>query len=360
MKFLCLLSPTKTLAEKSCKEFTSSSSKIAALSKPRSILLERAKELKQSEIKSMMKLSDSLAKLNHERYQSFEDQPTYPAGWLFDGPSFQKLNIRDFTEEELDRLDSSLCILSGLYGVLRPKDPMQPYRLEMGTRLEVDGSKNLYEFWKQHGLTKQVAQIASIEKRCILNCASQEYSKVIDFAELREEEVQVVDVVFQAANGGRMASVFAKQARGMFVRYIAKTNPTSLKALQGFTGDGHFVFASQSDDKMVFERHATPQSDGDEALWNGDVAAKPAAAKKKAPAKQKSMKSAAAKMDTIPVAGKSTTEAAAKKKASANKKATNAAAAKKNTETNNTATRKRERVKQAEKQAPPGKARRTR
>ena len=102
MKFLCLLSPTKTLAEKSCKEFTSTStSAIAALSKPRSILLERAKELKQSEIKSMMKLSDSLAKLNYDRYQSFADQPMYPAGWLFDGPSFQKLNIQDFSDEEL-------------------------------------------------------------------------------------------------------------------------------------------------------------------------------------------------------------------------------------------------------------------
>ncbi|KAL3939038.1 MAG: hypothetical protein SGBAC_006164 [Bacillariaceae sp.] len=318
MKFLCLLSPTKALAEKSCKEFTASSNhKIAALAKPRSILLERAQELKQSEIKSMMKLSDSLAKLNYDRYQTFENQPTYPAGWLFDGPSFQKLNIHDFSDEELDRLDSSLCILSGLYGFLRPKDPMQPYRLEMGTRLAVnDETKNLYEFWKQHGLTKQVAEFAASEedeKRCILNCASQEYSKVLDFAELRgkENDLQVVDVVFQAANGGRMASVFAKQARGMFVRYVAKANPTSLESLQGFTGDGHYVFASQSDDKVVFERHATPQSDGDEALWGGTVATttKPVAGTKstaptkkakKVPAKKKAKSASLAKKDSKP------------------------------------------------------------
>lgn len=303
MKFLCLLSPTKALAEKSCKEFTSSSthSAIAALSKPRSILLERAQELKQSEIKSMMKLSDSLAKLNYDRYQSFAEQPTYPAGWLFDGPSFQKLNVHDFSDEELDRLDSSLCILSGLYGFLRPKDPMQPYRLEMGTRLEVDGSKNLYEFWKEHSLTKQVAELASNEKSCILNCASQEYSKVIDFKELRKEGLQVVDVVFQAANGGRMASVYAKQARGMFVRYVAKENPMSMEALQGFTGDGHYVFASQSDEnKLVFERHATPQSEGDEALWGG--ATKTKATKKKATVAKKATKSAlsAKKKDAKP------------------------------------------------------------
>ncbi|CAJ1943589.1 unnamed protein product [Cylindrotheca closterium] len=349
MKFLCLLSPTKALAEKSCKEFTSSSSsssKIAALSKPRSILLERAKELKQSEIKSMMKLSDTLAKLNYDRYQNFEDQPKYPAGWLFDGPSFQKLNLHDFSDDELDRLDSSLCILSGFYGLLRPKDPMQPYRLEMGTKLAVDGSKNLYEFWKQHGLTKQVAELAAAaatdgsnnERRCILNCASQEYSKVLDFRQLQEEEsLQVVDVVFQAANGGRMASVYAKQARGMFVRYIAKANPTSLEALQCFTGDGHYVFASQSDDNntLVFERHASPQSEGDDALWNGGgvIGTKPtktkAATKKTTAAILNSMSgtgTAASKKDVKPNTTKSATTKTAP---AAKKKATSGAAASK-------------------------------
>ena len=183
---------------------------------------------------------------------------------------------------------------------------MQPYRLEMGTKLEVDGSKNLYEFWKEHGLTKQVAELASSEQRCILNCASQEYSKVLDFKELRNEGLQVVDIVFQGANGGRMASVFAKQARGMFVRYVAKAKPSSIEALQGFTGDGHFVFASQSDDtKLVFERHATPQSEGDEALWGGatntKAETKSAASQKKAPASKKATKGvSSAKKDAKP------------------------------------------------------------
>jgi cytoplasmic iron level regulating protein YaaA (DUF328/UPF0246 family) len=276
MKFLCLLSPTKALAEKSCKELTKSSSlpaPIAALSRPRSILIQRAQELKKAELKSLMKLSDNLAELNYQRYQNFNEQPQYQAGWLFDGPSFQKLNINDFSKTELDRLDSSLCILSGLYGFLRPSDPMQPYRLEMGTRLSIDGdAKNLYEFWSQYELTKQVATFASsieTRKRCILNCASQEYSKVLNFDELRDEGLQVLDIVFQASNGGRMASVYAKQARGMFVRFVAKANPSTLEELQQFTGDGHYAFASQTDDKMIFERHATAQGEGDESLWNG-------------------------------------------------------------------------------------------
>jgi cytoplasmic iron level regulating protein YaaA (DUF328/UPF0246 family) len=278
MKFMCLLSPTKALAEKSCKELTKSSSlpitPIAALSRPRSILIQRAQELKKAEVKSLMKLSDNLAELNYQRYQNFNEQPQYQAGWLFDGPSFQKLNIKDFSQTELEMLDSSLCILSGLYGFLRPSDPMQPYRLEMGTRLSIDGgAKNLYEFWNQHELTKQVATFASSEttKRCILNCASQEYSKVLNFDELRDEGLQVLDIVFQASNGGRMASVYAKQARGMFVRFVAKANPSTLEELQQFTGDGHYAFASQTDDKMIFERHATAQGEGDESLWNGGV-----------------------------------------------------------------------------------------
>jgi cytoplasmic iron level regulating protein YaaA (DUF328/UPF0246 family) len=296
MKFLCLLSPTKALAEKSCKELTKSSSlpaPIAALSRPRSILIQRAQELKKAELKSLMKLSDNLAELNHQRYQNFNEQLQYQAGWLFDGPSFQKLNINDLSKTELDRLDSSLCILSGLYGFLRPSDPMQPYRLEMGTRLSIDGggAKNLYEFWNQHELTKQVATLASSEttKRCILNCASQEYSKVLNFDELRNEGLQVLDIVFQASNGGRMASVYAKQARGMFVRFVAKANPSTLEELQQFTGDGHYAFASQTDDKMIFERHATAQGEGDESLWNGGES--------KASTKKKTAKGAAKKTE---------------------------------------------------------------
>lgn len=284
MKFLCLLSPTKSLAEKSCKELSKSAhhiSPIAALSNPRSILIQRAEELKKSELKSLMKLSDNLADLNYQRFQNFEDQPQYPAGWLFDGPSFQKLNIKDFDKKELDRLDSSLCILSGLYGFLRPSDPMQPYRMEMGTRLSIDEeTKNLYEFWKRHELTKHVSMLAlpssddTSTNRCILNCASQEYSKVLNFDELRADHgVKVLDVVFQAANGGRMASVYAKQARGMFVRFVAKANPSTLEELQEFTGDGHYVFASQTEDnQLIFERHATPQGKGDESRWaNGET-----------------------------------------------------------------------------------------
>eukprot|EP00980_Cylindrotheca_fusiformis_P012321 scaffold3015_cov122-Cylindrotheca_fusiformis.AAC.16 len=298
MKFLCLLSPTKTLAEKSCKEYSKNSNSLSSsstssiivdslLSHPRSILLQRVQELNKSELKSIMKLSDNLAELNYQRYQEFQKQPQYPAGWLFDGPSFQKLNIYDFNQEQLNRLNSCLIILSGLYGFLRPSDPMQPYRLEMGTKLSVpipngdDGTttttttvNNLYSFWNHYDLTEKVSALAEKDGgRCILNCASLEYSKVLNLDQMRNKNnLQVLDVVFQAAANGRMASVHAKQARGMFVRFVAKANPTSLKELEQFTGDGHYTFVhTDKTNQLIFERHDTALGDGDETLWNGNV-----------------------------------------------------------------------------------------
>jgi hypothetical protein len=274
MKFLCLLSPTKQLAEKSCpkllpKNVSLLPTRVKALESPRSVLLKRMQQLSENELKTMMGLSDKLAVLNFQRYQNFEEQPYFEAGRLFDGPSFKKLNIDDFSESELNRLDSSLCILSGLYGILMPRDPMQPYRLEMGTRLRVDDVQTLYQFWQKHSLTQQIVKLG--HGRCILNCASQEYSKVVQFEELRSEGVQTIDIVFQANKGGRVASVYAKQARGLFVRFVAKANPSNFDDLQQFTGDGHYLFASKSNGKIIFERYAEAQGAGDDALWNTDA-----------------------------------------------------------------------------------------
>ena len=212
MKFCVLLSPTKAFAEKSSYAVASSVTS-SPLIKPRSILLEAAKKLSKAELKKLMGLSDVLADLNYKRFLNFEEQQNYKPGYLFDGPSFKKLDIHSLNEEELERLDSSLCILSGLYGALKPvSDVMQPYRLEMGTKMAVDQNKNLYQFWEQHGLTQHVATLA--KEKIILNCASNEYSKVLNFEDLRTSN-EVFDIVFQASSG-RLASVYAKQARGLF------------------------------------------------------------------------------------------------------------------------------------------------
>jgi len=193
--------------------------------------------------------------LNYYRFQTFEEQEEHPAAYLFDGPAFRSLNIDDFSEDELSRLQESLCILSGCYGILRPLDGIKQYRLEMGSRLNVDGCKNLYEFWAKEHLTEEITKLAR-ENSChtILNCASQEYSKVVDFDELRNS-FNVVDCVFKGPNNGSLASVFGKQARGSMARFVAKKNPQTILDLQEFC-EGGMVFSSKysTPSSLTFER----------------------------------------------------------------------------------------------------------
>mmetsp|Transcript_39592 Transcript_39592/g.64203 ORF Transcript_39592/g.64203 Transcript_39592/m.64203 type:complete len:252 (+) Transcript_39592:2687-3442(+) len=212
-----------------------------------------------------MGISQKLVDMNYERFQGFQAQKETEAGYAFDGPSFKCLNINDFNKQELDSLQRQLCILSGLYGYLRPLDLMRPYRLEMGTKLDVDGCSNLYEFWAKHNLAQHIATIAKKENiKIILNCASQEYSKAVDFDVLRENGLQVVNCVFKSASG-RMASVYAKQARGMMVRFVAKNEPSSLEELESFMGTtGHFKYVSTDETSIVFERQSNPVSGGDD------------------------------------------------------------------------------------------------
>ncbi len=275
---LCLLSPTKTLAEATCPRLLAGTHPENALAGPRAMLLKRCQALKKSDIKSSMKISDALAELNYKRFQGFEAQPVYSAGFLFDGPAFQKLHVKDFTKEQLAKLNHSLCILSGLYGFLRPDEGMQPYRLEMGTKLAVDGVQNLYQFWAKHGLTAAIAAFAKDQQaEIVLNCASQEYSKAVDFDQLRESGLNVVDVTFKAA-GGRLASVYGKQARGMMVRFVAKKNPSKIEDLHAFTGDGHFQYNAKvsTSTNLVFERHMKPVGPGDdEAVGMAPISPKP-------------------------------------------------------------------------------------
>jgi len=274
---LCLLSPTKTLAEATCAAVASKALPSPVLSGPSDVLVARCQQLGRGDVKRLMGLSDNLAELNHTRFQGFRGQKRYPAADLFDGPSFKGLSVETMSQQERERLDKSLCILSGLYGFLRPTDEMQPYRLEMGTKLDVDGEPNLYKFWAKHGLTDTLAAEAKKNKvHTIINAASQEYAKVVDFELLREKHgLQVVEANF-TAHSGRMAAVYAKQARGQLVRFVVKTKATSIKDLESFSGkDGHFKFnaAQSTPAKIVFERFTEPVTGGDEAFFGSSARA---------------------------------------------------------------------------------------
>mmetsp|Transcript_8555 Transcript_8555/g.11114 ORF Transcript_8555/g.11114 Transcript_8555/m.11114 type:complete len:334 (+) Transcript_8555:158-1159(+) len=267
---LCLLSPAKSLRESTASlvsTFRKSEvqKKIKVnVSKPlldseSHVLVGEVQKLKKSQLKTLLGVSDSINDLNFKRYQDFDSQSEYIASFLYDGPAYKGLNALEMNAQDLACLDKSLCILSGLYGFVRPFDIIQPYRLDMGKKVQVEGCKNLYEFWKSHDITTSVAQLAQKNSASIvLNCASQEYSKVLDFDQLQSKHgLKVVHCVFKA-HTGRLGSFFAKQARGMMVRYVATTGAKCLEDLHQFQGDGHYRFSNSDSDEssIVFLRYA--------------------------------------------------------------------------------------------------------
>ncbi|MAT89862.1 MAG: hypothetical protein CMC35_04140 [Flavobacteriaceae bacterium] len=194
----------------------------------------------KKELKSLMSISEKLADLNYQRYKGFttpfDKKNARPAIYAFSGDVYQGLDAYTLPVEKLDRLQDSLRILSGLYGVLRPLDLMQPYRLEMGTDLHIQRKKNLYEFW---GTRLTVALNDELEDdEVFLNLASNEYFKVLQPERLK---VPVISPVFKDFKNGKLKiiSFFAKKARGSMVRYIVDQDITTQNELLGFDYDGY-------------------------------------------------------------------------------------------------------------------------
>ncbi len=191
--------------------------------------------LSKNEIAKLMSISDKLADLNYTRYQDFEEQHdkknSRPAMYAFNGDVYNGLDAYSIPSEKLDRLQDSLRILSGLYGILRPLDLMQPYRLEMGTDFGIEREKNLYEVW-QEKVTNQLNDELE-EDELFLNLASNEYFKAVNTKKLKTE---VISPVFKDFKNGKLKiiSFFAKKARGAMVRYIIDTDAKSLEDIKGF------------------------------------------------------------------------------------------------------------------------------
>ena len=188
----------------------------------------------------LMGISDQLAELNWQRNQEFSlpftAENARPAVFAFNGDVYQGLDAYSLKESQYDKLQDSLRILSGLYGMLRPLDLIQPYRLEMGTKLTVGRKKNLYEFWKKtltEHLNKELA-----EGELLVNLASNEYFSALDAKSLK---VPVITPVFKDWNKDklRVISFFAKKARGGMVRYILDSGAESLEDLKGFDYEGY-------------------------------------------------------------------------------------------------------------------------
>ena len=195
---------------------------------------------KPKALAKLMSISDNLAELNWERNQQFSTpfspENARPAMYAFNGDVYQGLDAYTIPEDKLDGLQDTLRILSGLYGILRPLDLVQPYRLEMGTQLKVARKKNLYEFWKKQ-LTQHINEELE-EGELFVNLASNEYFGAIDEKLLKTEVITPIFKDWKNDNL-KVISFFAKKARGSMVRYILDSDAQTLDDIKGFNYDGY-------------------------------------------------------------------------------------------------------------------------
>jgi len=221
-------------------------------------LVVRARNLSRSALAQTMKLSDTLAELNYQRYQTFKTPFTLAnakqAALVFNGDTYVGLDAKTLSERDLIFAQDHLRILSGLYGLLRPLDLIQPYRLEMGAKFQPPHAANLYEFWGDT-LGDEINAIVTAQGHCcVVNCASKEYFKAVKPKKLA---VPVITPVFKEVkdNQARVIGLFAKQARGMMARYIIVNRLKSCEDLKSFKSGGYTYREDLSEEfSWVFTR----------------------------------------------------------------------------------------------------------
>jgi len=224
-------------------------------------LIEVLKTQSPQQISSLMKLSDKLSGLNVARYEAwspkFTAKNSKQAALAFNGDVYEGLNAKTLSEPDLQWAQAHVCILSGLYGVLRPLDWMQPYRLEMGTALATARGKNLYQFWGSEISNYLNERAAADASPVVVNLASEEYFKVVDRKALKP---RVVTCVFQELKAGqyKIISFMAKRARGLMVRYAVEKKLNSVKKLESFDLEGYVFSPDVSEhDRLVFRRQSS-------------------------------------------------------------------------------------------------------
>jgi cytoplasmic iron level regulating protein YaaA (DUF328/UPF0246 family) len=251
-----LISPAKSLdfetpahiKTATMPQFTAQSAELIDVLKPKTA----------GDIAALMDLSGPLAELNAARYAAWSPKPTaknsLPAVLAFNGDVYGGLDARSLGAKDLAWAQDHVAILSGLYGVLRPLDRLQPYRLEMGTALRNPRGKNLYEFWGDTLAEHLNGLVATDKSPVIVNLASQEYFRAVKREALRP---RVVECVFEDWKGGRykVISFFAKRARGLMLRHAIKHRLRNPRGLTSFVAEGYgFADAVSEPDRLVFRR----------------------------------------------------------------------------------------------------------
>jgi cytoplasmic iron level regulating protein YaaA (DUF328/UPF0246 family) len=253
---LVLLSPAKSLDWSPIAKWIDPTK--PELAKESKVLAGVMKEKSPQELRAMMKLSEKLATLNHERFQAMTSEPDAkrdrPAAMAFNGDVYKGLEARTLEARELKWSQQHVVILSGLYGALRPLDLIEPYRLEMGTRLETTRGESLYDYWGD-SVTKLISErLEESGSEVVLNLASNEYSRSVHVKKL---SVPVITPVFQEVSEGKhkVISFFAKRARGAMARHIIDKRIENVEDIKRFKGgDYKFEESLSSQQTWVFTR----------------------------------------------------------------------------------------------------------
>ncbi|MBE0650347.1 MAG: peroxide stress protein YaaA [Bacteroidales bacterium] len=244
---LIILSPAKTMDslksavgfETTLPEYLKFAEQLAAILKMKS----------PGELSNLMKINPEIAQLTFERFQQWgtvnNKENAIPAIFSYIGEAFRGLDAESFSEKDLFFAQTHLRILSGLYGILRPLDLIQPYRLEMALKISTGSAKNLYDFWKKL-ITKSLKKSMDVQHdNVLINLASQEYFKSINIKELR---ARIITPVFKEYKNGEpvIVTVYAKKARGLMARFIIQNQLTNPEDLKLFDYEGYYFTPSLS------------------------------------------------------------------------------------------------------------------
>ena len=221
-------------------------------------LVKRARELSPQQLASLMKISDKLASLNAVRFaewqQPFTEDNAKPAVFAFNGDVYAGLEAGTLSAKDIDYAQQHVRILSGLYGVLRPLDLMQAYRLEMGTKLDNERGKDLYAFWGGRIAEQLNEDMDAAGATQLVNLASNEYFKAVDKKTLN---VDIITPVFKDTKNGQLKiiSFYAKKARGLMARYMVQNQVQNVEQLKGFDLAGYkYADSLSSNNELVFTR----------------------------------------------------------------------------------------------------------
>jgi cytoplasmic iron level regulating protein YaaA (DUF328/UPF0246 family) len=253
---LLLLSPAKSLDYETPVEGVSHT--LPQFVSQSTELIDVLRTQTPAQLASLMDLSDKLAALNVARYEAwrpkFTAKNSKQAVLAFNGDVYDGLDAKTLKVKDLDWAQEHVCILSGLYGVLRPLDWMQAYRLEMGTALVNPKGKNLYQFWGSSIASYLNERLSKDKTPVVINLASQEYFKAVDTKVLK---ARIIECVFEDYKGGnyKVISFFAKRARGLLARYAIQKQIKNPEKLKDFDVDGYgYVASASTENRWVFRR----------------------------------------------------------------------------------------------------------